>query len=382
MNKHLLSLGASALLAVAVPVRPALAQVSVGGYLEAFYSWNANDPANGVTALRGFDNRHNSFSLANAVVDVSGARGTVTGHLVLQVGTTPNTYYLAEPGKPAEGGAGASDADAWRFIQQANIGWRPSAASPWLVEAGIFLSPVGYEGMAVKDNFNFSRSNLFYGLPFYHTGARAAYAVSPSVKLVGAVYNGWNSVVDNNSGKSVSLQAQIARGSMTGSVLYFGGTERSAGAAEGQPWRHLLDAWVGYDVSPGLSVALHGDVGTEANSFGTSSWTAAAAYARVRAAGRLFLAGRADWFQEKVPAGASTIFWPATSGTTSRVASFTLTADYRPADQLSLRLEARRDDANGDFYYRDAPATDPVSGLAIPNASGQTTITLGLVTWF
>jgi hypothetical protein len=59
--------------------------------------------------------------------------------------------------------------------------------------------------MAVRDNWNWSRSNLFFGLPFYHTGVRATYALT-ELGITAGGYNGWNSVLDNNAEKSVALR--------------------------------------------------------------------------------------------------------------------------------------------------------------------------------
>lgn len=151
---------------------------TLGGYAEAFYQWNFNQPANGITHYRGFDNRHNSFTVANAVLDAQWDYENVIGRVALQVGHTPSTYYLSEPSSPGTAGAGRSDADLWQYLQQAYVGYRFRVGRGLLVSAGLFLSPIGPEGMAVHDNWNWSRSNLFFGLPFYHTGLRVAYPLS------------------------------------------------------------------------------------------------------------------------------------------------------------------------------------------------------------
>ena len=47
--------------------------------------------------------------------------------LALQVGHTPNTYYLAEPSSRADlatSVVGESDATTWRYIQQALLGYK------------------------------------------------------------------------------------------------------------------------------------------------------------------------------------------------------------------------------------------------------------------
>jgi hypothetical protein len=43
--------------------------ITFAGYTEAFYQWNLNDPSNHITNFRGFDNRHNTLTLSNAVLD-------------------------------------------------------------------------------------------------------------------------------------------------------------------------------------------------------------------------------------------------------------------------------------------------------------------------
>ena len=82
------------------------ANLTLGGYVEAGYQWNFNQPSNGVTAYRGFDTRHNTFTLSNVVLDASGSLGPVSARLALQVGHTPETYYLAEPSAVAQAGQG------------------------------------------------------------------------------------------------------------------------------------------------------------------------------------------------------------------------------------------------------------------------------------
>ena len=79
------------------------ANVVLSGYVEAFYQWNTNDPDNRITNFRGFDNRHNSFTLSNVALDALGAAGPVSTRLAVQYGHTPETYYLAAPTSQGSG---------------------------------------------------------------------------------------------------------------------------------------------------------------------------------------------------------------------------------------------------------------------------------------
>jgi hypothetical protein len=351
-----------------------IAALTLTGYTEAFYQWNVNDPANGLTNFRGFDNRHNSFTIANAVLDAAASEGAASARLALQLGHTPETYYLAEPSSPGAPGAGSTSASVWKYLQQANVGLKSEIGLT--VEVGIFLSPIGPEGIAVKDQWNWSRSNLFFGLPFYHTGLRLSYALADGLTVMLTPCNGWNSVVDNNAEKSVAVELSWTRGGLSAHLLYMTGVERPEGAPEGEPWRHLFDAYAVWQIHPRFAFLLHGDAGFEPNDVGTSSWWAAAVAARFQADPRLYLAARGDFFQETVPGDAGAIFWPS-----QWVSSQTATVDFRPHDQVSVRLEYRHDEAVDSMFFEGAVATDAM-GAFVADAERQDTITAGMVAWF
>jgi hypothetical protein len=342
----------------------------LGAYVEAFYQLNFNLPVNGITNFRGFDNRHNSLTLSNVALDVQWDAEDLIGRVTLQVGHTPSTYYLSEPSSPGAAGANTSNAELWKYLQQAYAGYRFDVGAGLEVTAGVFLSPTGPEAMAVHDSWNWSRSNLFVGLPFYHTGARAAYRLSEPWTFTLAAYNGWNSVVDNNGEKSLAAHLVYTQPKLTVSMLYFGGVERPRAAPEGRGWRHLADAHATWQASSWLALIAHGNVGFEPTHFGLSAWQAAALYARMRVAPPFYIALRADTLREQVPEGASGLFFPA-----SWVTSGTVTLDYRPHDRVSLRLEYRHDRASGRIYFRGNAAN-------APSARSQNTLTLGITSWF
>lgn len=342
---------------------------TLSGYAEAFYQWNFNQPANGVTDFRGFDNRHNSFTLANVALDARWDFKRVSGRVAFQVGHTPSTYYLAEPGRGGGAATNRTNAELWKYLQQANVGYLLPVGPGVTLEAGLFLSPIGPEAIQVKENWNWSRSNLFFGLPFYHAGVRASVPLGERWILSVGGYNGWNNVVDNNDPKSLAVQATYSvPKKLAASVLYFGGIERNRGAAEGPAWRHLFDAHVTWLVTERLSLLVHGNAGLEPNALGTAWWAAGALYARVQALDWLFVVARADVFTESVPARGQALFWNA-----PWMASQTLTVDLRPHPQVSARLEYRHDEAGANVFFG-------LSGR--PTQPRQDTLTVGLTTWF
>ncbi len=368
------------------------APFTIGGWVEAYYAFNFNNPENGITDLRGFDNRHHSFNLSNVAIDAHWDYEGANGRITLQWGSTPATYYLAETnGRVAGTGVGAQSIELWQYVQQAYAGYRFDVGGGLNVQAGLFLSPIGAEGMSVKDNWFYSRSNLFYGFPFYHTGVRVAYAASDSLTLHGWLINGWNTVLDNNREKSVLATASLKLGSLSANLSYLGGVERSEGAPEGEPWRHLLDLNGTFTPTDVLALQAQLTGGFEPNDFGTSAYFATALAVRVAPSDWLALSARGDVFYEKVAEDddgrASAIFWPV-----EWVSSATLSVELKPHAQTSFRIEYRHDQASSSgcdgsatqtcAYFRGNVEGDGVMTPFVRDASSQDTITLGATAWF
>lgn len=358
--------------------------VSPVAYVEADYSFNFNQPSNGVTNFRGFDNRHNSFTLQNVALGGAITGGPLGAKLVLQVGHTPSTYYLAEPAAAGAGGANASDANLWKYVQEAFVTYKAPLGNGILLQLGLCASPIGLEVIPVKDNWNWSRSDLFFGLPFYHVGLRATYEWTDRLSTTVSLFNGWNSVVDNNDGKSV--QANVTYkipDTFYVTLLYFGGPERAKGAPEGQHWRHHFDLTTQVDPTRWLTFAGQGDVGWESTNLGLSYWVAGAVYARVHPLDWLAFTVRGDVFHEKLGSSsegtASAIFWSGAE----LIGSITGTVDVRPHPNLSLRLEYRHDLASAPLFFSGAVDGDGSAATPyVPNAQSQDTLLLGVTTWF
>lgn len=361
------------------PAEPAKPVITVGAYLEEYYQLQVQNASNRITNLRGYDNRSRTFTLSNVALDVKGETGPITERVVLQIGHTPSTYYLGEPALAGTGSVNATSGELWKYLQAANL--TAKAPQDFVIAAGLFPSPIGIEVLPVKDNWNWSRSNLFFGLPAYHVGATVSHPIATGWTGTLHVYNGWNTVVDNNGFPSAALSAGYSSDRTTAQLLYFGGIERPDGAPEGKPWRHLFDALVQTAVTDQLSLAAQGDAGFEPNDIGTSWWAAVAAYARLQLDPRLYVAVRGDYFYEKVASSgtttASAIFWPV-----PWVAEGTLTLSYQPIDNASLRLEYRHDQAADNAYFGGDVTTDPTTRSFIPDRTSQDTITLGATAWF
>jgi hypothetical protein len=353
--------------------------------VESYYAYNFAKPSNGITNFRGYDNRHDTFSITNAALGATFEQARASGKVMLQIGSTPSTEYLAEPNLPGSTAANASNTDLWKFIQEAYVGYKFPLGSGLLMQAGVFLTPIGPESLAVKDDWNWSRSNLFFGLPSYITGARASYDLDDHWSFALGLYNGWNSVVDNNRRKSLLGNVNFHAGKkVSAQLLYMGGDERLGGAPEGLSWRNLFDLFGQVQACDWLSLIGHFDAGVESTNLGTASWFAGALYARARTVDWLFIALRGDRFWENVPSTpavvASPLFWAGSNW----VSEGTVTVEARPTvEPISLFGEYRHDQSQAPIYFRGAVAgigtpLDPF----IPNSKSQDTLLIGAVGWF
>ncbi len=358
-------------------------QLRVGGYLETFYSWNFNDPANRVTGFRAFDNRHNQFTLQAVALDIGFVSRHVEARVVGQAGNGPATYYGAsEPTVPGTALTPASDATLWRFVQQAWIGWSPLPGK-LTIDAGIFLSPIGPESMATYQNAHWSHSILFFALPFYHAGARVRWTPVPGHTIRFGVRNGWNNAFDNNSEKTLGVDyAYSARPGLLVGGSYFAGVERPSGAPEGRAWRQLLDVWTVWQPISRLTLLAEADGGMEPNAFGTSGWAGGNLSARVAVAPWLFIAGRSTIFWER-RASRDGVTAAAIAIPAGRITSQTLTLEAIPALGLSFKLEGRYDAADERIFFAGRVAGDgSPSAPFVADSRDQLTVTLGASAWF
>jgi hypothetical protein len=284
---------------------------------------------------------------------------------------------------PGASGANASNADLWKYLQEAFVTYKAPVGRGLLFQLGLCLSPIGYESLAVKENWNWSRSNLFFALPAYHAGLRVTYPFTDELSATVSVFNGWNSVVDNNEEKS--LEGDViyeVKDRIFLQALYFGGVERSAGSPEGAPWRHHFDGVGEYAVTKWLSLAGQADYGWESNQIGKADWIAGALYGRVQPMERVYVALRGDRFHEHLATGNGASSTPLFWGGAAWVWSATVTLDVRLHDQLSIRLEYRHDAANAPLYFRGSVEGDGALTPYIANATTQDTVLLGATAWF
>jgi hypothetical protein len=90
------------------------------------------------------------------------------------------------------------------------VNWTPAKLSGLALAFGRFDAPIGFERDDEPLNLIPTGSfTLENARPVKFTGLLARYTVSPTVSVLGVVANGWDTEIDNNSGKTGGLKLQL-----------------------------------------------------------------------------------------------------------------------------------------------------------------------------
>ena len=323
----------------------------LSGFVDAYYGYNFNHP--GVdTQLRNFDTKSSQFSLnlAKVVLEKKPISDSRLGFRTdLAFGPATVIVHASEPG----------GADVFKHIQQAYLSYLAPVGKGLQIDVGKFVTPNGAEVIETKDNWNYSRSLLFaLAIPYYHFGTRATYVFSDKFTLAGYLVNGWNNVVDNNTGKTLGLQAVVkptAKLTLVGN--YMAGPEQSG---NNDDWRHLFDTTVTYAVSGRVSLMANYDYGFDRFAGARVHWQGIAGYFRVQANKWLAFAPRFEWYDDHDG---------FTTGAPQTVKDFTITSEHKINNGLLTRFEYRKDFSDNHFFIK------PFDRLV----KAQSTLSFGLV---
>ena len=318
-------------------------KIQVTGLVDVYYGYNFNkvDPL-----LRTFDVQHDSFSFSLAEVAFSKAVTTesrVGFRTDLDVGNSADIVASFEPE--------ANGKEIYKHIQQAYVS--VLAGSSLQLDAGKFVTPIGAEVIEAGDNWNYTRSVLFgYAIPFYHTGVRGTFTVSPKLSVAGYLVNGWNDGIAIGGEKSFALSVTAKP---TDKATWIG--NYMVGKQEPDlDTRNLFDTTLTVTATPKLSFMANFDYGKE----GEVKWWNIAAYAKLQAKSWWALVGRYEYLDD-TQGGFMTF------GTTAQ--TITITSDHTIAGSLKARLEYRTDFAAEPIFEKNDGST----------TKNQTTLTVGLV---
>ncbi len=338
--------------------------------MDLYYGQNFNNPASQANNLRFFDAATNQFglNLVELVVDKApDASNSRTGyHIALGFGQAMNVVNSSEP----KAGLGFD-----QYLKEAYFSYLAPVGKGLQVDVGKFVTPHGAEVIETKDNWNYSRGILFsYAIPYYHFGMRAKYAFNDKYSLTGFFVNGWNNVVDNNTGKTYGMSFAWTPNKKFGIIEnYMAGPEQTGLNSN---WRQLSDTVITYSPTSKLSFMVNGDYGRGDrfdNGEGSFSkpvyWTGVAGYVKYAFTSTSAFSTRYEYYDDHD--GFTTGF--NVDGTPAGVHfhEFTTTYEKLVAHHIISRFEFRRDMSNQPTFLK---GSNPVKD--------QNTLTAGLVFTF
>jgi hypothetical protein len=318
--------------------------------LDYYMSANFNSPDSRVNQLRNYDFRANSTHFSLGKVAIERAPGPIGFRLDVGFGETLNWNSSTE-----------RSPEAFRYFQQAYISIKPKELKGVQIDVGKFNTPVGAELIESNMNYNYSRSFLFaWGAPYYHSGVRVMAPIKGGFTAGFHLVQGWNSVYDNNSGKTFGFTGAYAWKKVTWSHNYMVGPEKTR---TNKGIRHLYDSTVVINPTEKVSAYVEFLYGQDGNiGGGASKWGGVATSWQYRPTGKTAFAARTGYFKDA--AGFST-------GVAQNLKEVTLTADYKLQNWLLARGEFRNEWSNQAFF-------DKGNGRF---GKTQPTIMLGLVAY-
>jgi len=230
--------------------------------------------------------------------------------------------------------------DGWsRHLRNAHVSFRPRAWRGLQLDVGKWVSSAGAEVTESHLNWNYSRSLLFALGPCYHAELRASVPWGARWTAGGALVTGWNSMRDNNTGRTMGFTSTGNFGKVVISNTFYTGPENT-GTNRG--WRHFYDSVVTITPSSRLSMSVNLDVGR--NRFAAAPaarFRGVATAAKVQLSPQVALGPRFGHYSD------TDGFW---TGSPNRFREFTLTAESKLNDCLLSRLELRKDWSSQPFF--------------------------------
>ena len=356
------------------------AKLAFHGAMEVYYAYNFNRPSNDYTNWRWYDHRHNMLGLQGLWFAPEWQVGPVTGHFQLQLGVLAELFWASE--------RSIEEDVLWRLLQEATMEWK----TPWKrlsLEGGIFNVPFGPEWNLAYKNWNWSTSNLFALMPYQIAGARLNLDLGKGWITRLGVYNGWDRIVkDNNKQKAMMLAVEWTDPDDEENYFvaeWMVGNERDTDDPRGRAPRHVFDVYGQWHILRPLTLRAHTFSGVDAQRGRYDGWLGLAFFAKVDLHKWFSIAGRGDYVHTF--AATENLFHTdvlADPKTSTKLGSGTITFDFHPPGNISLRLEARHDRASFPLFYRgNVPLSDPMDPQSwIPTARTQTTLLAGMTAWF
>jgi hypothetical protein len=323
------------------------ARITVGGLVEASYTYSTSSPPNNVITGRSFDFENQDPTLNQVMLYAERATDAAKPW---DLGFRIEALYGADARfTPSNGMFDELDdhENTFDLTQAYGEVVIPVGAKGIKTKVGKFITPLGYELVNPSGNAFYSHSFLFGILPFAHTGVIGTYEVGDNLSVSFGISRGWDQALeDNNSAIDVIGVAAYKVDDKTNFTISF--TTGPEQAGNSGRYRTAIDLIATRAVNDKLTLAVNGDYifDAQAGQDGDDSQVyGLAGYIGYKIAKMATLNTRLEWFNDTSRAsGFDAVMYEATVG----VALTPFPDGW--ASTLVIRPEVRWDYADNDVF--------------------------------
>ncbi|MBL7964922.1 MAG: porin [Flavobacteriales bacterium] len=264
----------------------------LSGYAEVYYAYDLSQPPDGERPDFLFNHkRHNEFNANLALLQASYSDGRVRGALGLMAGNYVQYNLADEP-------------DGLRNVYEARVGIKLSRTRELWVDAGIFPSHIGFEGVIGQEQVNLTRSIVAENSPYYETGAVLNYAPGAKWSFSALALNGWQRIQREAGNQRPSFGTQVRHTPDPFTTFIWSTFVGSVGPDSAGAWRFYSNLY-GQVEGERSRMVLGLDVGLQEASALTlpgtdlAAWMSAVAVLQQQLAGAWWMNGRIEFFLDE-----------------------------------------------------------------------------------
>jgi hypothetical protein len=311
-------------------------KVTLEGYLDTYYAYDFNKPPSGDRPYFVSMARHNEITINLAYIGIKYSSARLRGRFVPGFGTYINANY-------------ARESSSLKNIVEASAGvklW--SNKNIWL-DVGVFGSPYTNESAISKDHLAYTRSFASEYVPYYLSGVKLSFPISPKVNGYFYLLNGWQQIQDANQNKSIGTQLEY-RPSNTLLINWntYVGNEQSSSHME-YGTRYFTDLFFIYAKGKWTATGCYYLGLQKRDNLESAFWWQANIIGQYNITEKLSVTGRLEYFDD--PDGVQ--ITPITTASNFSSYSSSLGLNLKVAENILFRAEGRTFFSNKEVYERD-----------------------------
>ena len=310
--------------------------LAIGAYAECFYLYDPDHPPERQRPLYFTNhNRHDEVGLNLAIISAKYRSASMRGNVALMAGNY-SIYNLS--GEPI----------FFRSIFEANAGLRLFRNHDTWIDAGVLPSHIGFETPKSTEVWTLTRSIVADNTPYYETGIRLSHRTRDQKLYAALLYlNGWQRIQRPSGIYRPSVGSQLTWSPDGAASFNWSTFAGEVPAGSGRQLRVYNNFYA--QLYPGRKTGIIAGFDGGAQFVTPSSfvsWYAPVVIVRQALGTRWFVAGRAEYFNDR---SATVLLTRNNDGVV--IQGYSVNADFVPVRNAMWRIEARWLFAGG---YHDA----------------------------